>query len=65
MPATAVAQQLCAAEYARRREEDYSAVIRLMEDLAGIAETSAALQQHADGERDSFTLPKSHAVSEL
>ena len=41
MPATAVAQQLCAAEYARRREEDYSAVIGLMEDLAGIALKSA------------------------
>jgi 3-hydroxyisobutyrate dehydrogenase-like beta-hydroxyacid dehydrogenase len=37
MPATAVAQQLCAAEYARRREEDYSAVIGLMEDLAGLS----------------------------
>jgi 3-hydroxyisobutyrate dehydrogenase len=37
MPVTVVAQQLCAAEYARRREEDYSAVIGLMEDLAGLS----------------------------
>jgi 3-hydroxyisobutyrate dehydrogenase-like beta-hydroxyacid dehydrogenase len=36
MPATAVAQQLCAAEYARRREEDYSAVVALMENLAAV-----------------------------
>jgi 3-hydroxyisobutyrate dehydrogenase len=41
MPATAVAQQLCAAEYARRREEDYSAVIALMQDLAGVPLKSA------------------------
>ena len=34
MPATAVAQQVCAAEQARGMEEDYSAVIRLMEELA-------------------------------
>jgi 3-hydroxyisobutyrate dehydrogenase-like beta-hydroxyacid dehydrogenase len=45
MPATAAAQQMCGAELtaAQRREhdgtedEDYSAVIRTMEDLAGIA----------------------------
>jgi 3-hydroxyisobutyrate dehydrogenase-like beta-hydroxyacid dehydrogenase len=41
MPATAVAQQLCAAEYARRREEDYSAVIALMQDLGGVPLKSA------------------------
>ena len=37
MPVTVVAQQFCAAEYARQREEDYSAVISLMEDLARIS----------------------------
>ncbi|MHB1416313.1 MAG: NAD(P)-dependent oxidoreductase [Chloroflexota bacterium] len=36
MPATAVAQQMCAAEHAAGREEDYSATIRLMESLAGL-----------------------------
>lgn len=36
MPATAVARQICAAEMAKGIEEDYSVVIRLMEDLAGI-----------------------------
>jgi 3-hydroxyisobutyrate dehydrogenase len=36
MPATAVARQMCAAELAKGLEEDYSAVIRLMESLAGI-----------------------------
>jgi len=40
MPATAVARQMCAAERVKGREEDYSAVIRLMESLAGI-ETAA------------------------
>ena len=34
MPATAVAQQLCAAELARGEEEDFSATIRLMNELA-------------------------------
>lgn len=42
MPVTVVAQQLCAAEYAQRREEDYSAVIGLMEDLAGLSLKPAA-----------------------
>lgn len=37
MPATAVAQQMCAAERHKELEEDYSAVIRLMEELAGAA----------------------------
>jgi 3-hydroxyisobutyrate dehydrogenase len=37
MPATAVAHQMCAAEQAKEIEEDYSAVIRLMESLAGTA----------------------------
>lgn len=36
MPATAVARQICAAERAKGLEEDYSAVIRLMESLAGL-----------------------------
>mgnify|MGYP005848237629 CR=1 FL=1 len=36
MPATAVAQQMCAAERAKGLEEDYSATIRLMEQLAGL-----------------------------
>ena len=35
MPVTAAARQICAAEYAHGREEDYSAVISLMEALAG------------------------------
>ena len=33
MPTTAVAQQLCAIEQAKGIEEDYSAVIRLMEEF--------------------------------
>jgi 3-hydroxyisobutyrate dehydrogenase-like beta-hydroxyacid dehydrogenase len=36
IPATAVAAQLSRAELARGRAEDFSAVIRLMEELAGI-----------------------------
>ena len=36
MPATAAAQQACAAEQAKNTEEDYSAVIRLMEEWAGL-----------------------------
>jgi len=36
MPATAVAQQICAAERQKELEEDYSAVIRLVTELAGI-----------------------------
>jgi len=36
MPATAAAQQLCGAELGKGVEEDYSAVIRLMEELAGV-----------------------------
>jgi 3-hydroxyisobutyrate dehydrogenase-like beta-hydroxyacid dehydrogenase len=35
MPATAVADQMCAAEVARGRQEDMSATIELMEELAG------------------------------
>jgi 3-hydroxyisobutyrate dehydrogenase-like beta-hydroxyacid dehydrogenase len=35
MPATAIAQQMCTIEHARKVEEDFSAVIRLMEELAG------------------------------
>lgn len=38
MPATAVAEQMCAVEQARGIEEDYSATIRLMERLAGLPE---------------------------
>ena len=34
MPTTAVAQQLCAAELAKNEEEDFSATIRLMNELA-------------------------------
>ena len=34
MPATALARQMCVAEMAKGSEEDYSAVIRLMESLA-------------------------------
>jgi len=36
MPATAAAQQACTAEQAKNTEEDYSAVIRLMEEWAGV-----------------------------
>ena len=39
MPVTAVARQMCAARMAKGHEEDYSAVIRLMEDLAGIGKS--------------------------
>ena len=35
MPVTAVAHQMCSAESARGREEDFSAVIRLMLELSG------------------------------
>ncbi|MBI3804653.1 MAG: NAD(P)-dependent oxidoreductase [Nitrospirae bacterium] len=41
MPTTAVAEQLCIAERAKGAEDDYSAVIRLMEELAGQIETGA------------------------
>lgn len=37
MPTTAVAQQICAMEHAKNIEEDYSAVIGLMEELAGLS----------------------------
>lgn len=36
MPATAVAQQICAAESAKGLEEDYSAVAKLMQELAAL-----------------------------
>jgi 3-hydroxyisobutyrate dehydrogenase len=36
MPATAAAQQACTAEQAKNTEEDYAAVIRLMEEWAGV-----------------------------
>ncbi len=38
MPATAVARQMCAARMAKGHEEDYSAVIQLMENLAGVGD---------------------------
>lgn len=38
LPATAVAEALCAAESAKGIEEDYSAVIRLMQELSGSIE---------------------------
>lgn len=41
MPATAVAQSLCAAEEIKGIEEDYSSVIRLMEELSGAIEPAA------------------------
>jgi len=37
MPATAAAAQMSAAELARGRDDDYSAVIRLMRDLADLS----------------------------
>lgn len=39
MPATAVADQMCAAEVARHHQEDMSATIELMEELAGTLPT--------------------------
>jgi 3-hydroxyisobutyrate dehydrogenase-like beta-hydroxyacid dehydrogenase len=36
MPAAAVAAQLCAAQQARGPDEDFSATIRLMRQLAGM-----------------------------
>jgi 3-hydroxyisobutyrate dehydrogenase-like beta-hydroxyacid dehydrogenase len=36
MPATAVSQQMCAIEAGRGKDEDFSAVLRLMEELSGI-----------------------------
>ncbi|HZR45240.1 MAG TPA: NAD(P)-dependent oxidoreductase [Candidatus Manganitrophaceae bacterium] len=45
MPTTAVSQALCSAEEARGMEEDYSAVIRLMEELSGYE--AAAEARHA------------------
>lgn len=41
MPATAVAESLCAAEEIKGIEEDYSSVIRLMEELSGAIEPAA------------------------
>jgi hypothetical protein len=35
MPVTAVAQQICAIKETKDRDEDFSAVIRTMQDLAG------------------------------
>ena len=40
MPATAAAQQMCGAENAKGLEEDYSAAIRLLEELSGISISS-------------------------
>jgi 3-hydroxyisobutyrate dehydrogenase len=37
MPATAIAHQMCTIEEARKVEEDFSAVIRMQEELAGIS----------------------------
>jgi hypothetical protein len=43
MPITAVAQQICAVEYARQSstgvDEDFSSVIRTMEELARVSDT--------------------------
>lgn len=36
MPVTAAAQQICAVEHAKNKDEDVSAVLRLMEELAGL-----------------------------
>ncbi|MEC4817704.1 MAG: NAD(P)-binding domain-containing protein [Scytonema sp. PMC 1069.18] len=36
MPTTAVAQQVCAMEHAKDIEENYSAIIQKMEELAGL-----------------------------
>jgi len=40
MPITAAAQQVCAVEFARQsaagREEDFSSVVRTMEQMAGV-----------------------------
>jgi 3-hydroxyisobutyrate dehydrogenase-like beta-hydroxyacid dehydrogenase len=45
MPATAAAQQVCAAEAARQRasarDEDFSSVVRAMEEIASLAETKS------------------------
>jgi 3-hydroxyisobutyrate dehydrogenase-like beta-hydroxyacid dehydrogenase len=52
MPTTAVARQICAAEMVKGFEEDYSAVIRLMEQLAGIdTASSGARITRASGKR--------------
>jgi hypothetical protein len=40
MPVTAAAQQLCAVEQAKGVEEDFSAVIRTMRELAGLPRSS-------------------------
>lgn len=37
MPTTAAAHQMCTVEHAKNVEEDFSAVIRTMEELAGIS----------------------------
>jgi 3-hydroxyisobutyrate dehydrogenase-like beta-hydroxyacid dehydrogenase len=42
MPVTAAAAQICAAEQAKGREEDFSAVIRATEELAGVPPQQAA-----------------------
>jgi 3-hydroxyisobutyrate dehydrogenase-like beta-hydroxyacid dehydrogenase len=36
MPATAVAQQICAIERSKATQEDYSVIIKLMQELAGL-----------------------------
>lgn len=41
MPATAIAQQMCAVKQAQSAE-DYSVIIRLMEELAGIVRHTSA-----------------------
>jgi len=37
MPATAAAQQICAIAHAKGVEDDYSAVIRVMEELTQLS----------------------------
>jgi hypothetical protein len=44
MPATAAAQQVFTIEQAKRTEDDFSVVIRTMEDLSGVPQV-----QHTSG----------------
>ncbi len=47
MPMTAVAQSICAAENEKGIEEDYSAVIRLMEALSGVDGAAKKVERRA------------------
>jgi 3-hydroxyisobutyrate dehydrogenase-like beta-hydroxyacid dehydrogenase len=59
MPTTAAAQQACAIEQAKGLEEDFSAVIRTMEELAGLAPPATPNGSPTPGGRLPETSPAS------